>query len=114
MRKFYLFFSKVQILVLGVQKVFFFFSFWLIFYPLDPYPWIRILLRIRVLSTALGYPSTLCQIKIEWEVSMSIVPVLLVKNDNVQLCGFSTKITKYKFSSEENGNINHIISEIKL
>jgi len=99
-------------------------SFWLIFYPLDPYPLIRILLRIRiqeakilrirVLSTALGYPSTLCQIKIEWEVSMSIVPVLLVKNDNVQLCGFSTKITKYKFSSEENGNINHIISEIKL
>ena len=32
---------------LGVKK-FFFLSFWLIFYPLDPDPWIRIFLRIRI------------------------------------------------------------------
>ena len=47
LRKFIVsFFSKVQIWVLGVKK--FFFSFWLIFYPLDPDPWIRIFLRIRI------------------------------------------------------------------
>ena len=40
------FFSKFQILVLGVKE--FFFSVWLIFYPLDPDPWIRIFLRIRI------------------------------------------------------------------
>ena len=28
--------------------MFFFFSFWLIFYPLDPDPWIRIFLRIQI------------------------------------------------------------------
>ena len=38
-------FSKVQIWVLGVK--FFFCSFWLIFYHLDPDLWIRIFLRIR-------------------------------------------------------------------
>ena len=42
---YYLFFSKVQIWVLGVT---FFCSFWLLFYPLDPDPWIRIFLRIRI------------------------------------------------------------------
>ena len=39
--------SKLQILVLGVKNVFFC-SFWLIFYPLDPDPLIRIFLRIRI------------------------------------------------------------------
>jgi len=39
-------FSKVQIWVSEVKN--FFCSFWLIFYPLDPDPWIRIFLRIRI------------------------------------------------------------------
>ena len=39
-------FSKVQIWGLGVKK--FFCSFWLLFYPLDPGPWIRIFLQIRI------------------------------------------------------------------
>ena len=39
-------FSKVQIWGFGVKKIFC--SFWLIFYPLDPDPWIRIFLRIRI------------------------------------------------------------------
>ena len=49
MRKIFqsLFFSKVQILVARRKKVFFC-SFWLIFYPLDPDPWICIFLRIRI------------------------------------------------------------------
>jgi len=43
------FFSKVQNWVLGVKKLFVFFSiFWSIFYPLDLDPWIRIFLRIRI------------------------------------------------------------------
>ena len=47
-RKFYVFslFSIVQIRGLRVNN--FFCSFWLIFCPLDPDPWIRILLRIRI------------------------------------------------------------------
>ena len=49
---------------MGFRSKFFFYSFWLLFYPLDPDPWIRIFLiriqeakilqiqRIRILSTA--------------------------------------------------------------
>ena len=40
-------FTEIQIWVLGLKK-FFFCSFWLIFYALDPDPWIRIFLLIRI------------------------------------------------------------------
>ena len=36
---------------LGFRSKDFFYNFWLIFYPLDPDPWTRIILWIRILNT---------------------------------------------------------------
>ena len=75
-------FSKVQNQGLGVKK-FCFCSFWLIFYPLDPDPWIHIFLsiriqeakilriqRIRILSTVNNYIYILAKI-IKYKISVS-------------------------------------------
>ena len=60
--------SKVQIWGFGVKKDFFF-KFLVDIYPLDPDPWIRIILRIRIQEAKILRILSTVQIKVDLKLS---------------------------------------------